>query len=64
MGKLRPKRFTPRELEKVGIRILDKEEIKLECAKCGQVWFPMLLPGGGRLPRNYWKCPNGCLGKK
>jgi len=64
METLRPKRFTPGELDRVGVKILDKKGIKLECIKCGQVWWPMLQPGGGRLPRNYWKCPNGCLGKK
>jgi len=59
MEKMRPKRFTPGELEKVGVKILDKGQVTLECEKCGQVWSPNLLRGG-RLPRNYWKCPNGC----
>ena len=59
MEKSKPKRFTTGELRKVGVKILDKVNIRLQCEKCGQEWSPNLLPGG-RLPRNYWKCPNGC----
>lgn len=29
------------------------------CQQCGQVWSPN-SPAGGRLPRGWWKCPNGC----
>lgn len=30
-----------------------------QCDECGQVWSPCLQPGG-RLPRRFWLCPNGC----
>ncbi len=29
----------------------------LECKKCGSRWAPMLRTGG-KLPRNFSKCPN------
>lgn len=29
------------------------------CQQCGQVWSPTLQTEG-RLPRGWWKCPNGC----
>lgn len=48
------------KMEKLGVKIIDNERsIRLECAVCGCVWSPNLLEGG-RLPRGYWKCPEGC----
>jgi len=29
------------------------------CDHCRQVWSPKLR-SGGRLPRGWWRCPNGC----
>lgn len=31
----------------------------LVCKKCGQKWSPNVQPGG-RTPRRYSQCPNGC----
>lgn len=31
----------------------------MECRVCGQTWHPMLRQGG-RMPRGYRHCPNGC----
>jgi hypothetical protein len=56
---IRPKRLTSGELKKVGVNLLDKEKIRLECKKCGERWSPNLKEGG-RLARGWWKCPNGC----
>ncbi len=43
-----------------GVKVLDeKSSIGLECEKCGAKWSPNIQPGG-RLPRRYWQCPNGC----
>jgi len=59
--KLAPRAFTARELESVGVKIVDPAAARLECAKCEQVWSPNLRDGG-KLPRGYWRCPNGCNG--
>jgi hypothetical protein len=56
---IRPKRLTSGEMKKVGVNLLGKRNIKLECKKCGQAWSPN-FQSGGRLPKGYWKCPNGC----
>ncbi len=55
----RPAEFTEKELKKVGVTITDIRRTMLRCDKCGQYWSPNIQPGG-RLPRGYWKCPNGC----
>jgi hypothetical protein len=59
---IRPKRLTSGELKKVGVNLLDKRKIKLECKKCGQIWSPN-FQSGGKLPKGYWRCPNGCNAK-
>jgi hypothetical protein len=48
-----------RRLKRVGVALLDAHSLRLACENCGQTWSPNLQPGG-RLPRGYWKCPNGC----
>ena len=32
--------------------------LKVHCLACGQEWSPM-LQAGGKLPRQWWKCPRG-----
>lgn len=61
--RLRPKRPTAAQLAKVGVELRDilSNSACLACERCGQAWSPNLR-GGGRLPRGYWKCPNGCNG--
>jgi len=54
-----PKRFSEGELKKVGVKVIDKKTVRLECERCGQQWSPNLLSGGD-FPRGYWKCPEGC----
>jgi hypothetical protein len=54
-----PSRFTAGQMEKVGVEIRDSSKTLLACKECGQVWSPNLLKGG-RLPRGYWRCPQGC----
>ncbi len=57
----RPKNSSESELLKVGVeRVGYVGSIVLRCTECGQVWSPNLLPKGGRLPKRYWRCPNGC----
>lgn len=54
-----PKSSDDRDLKRVGVKVIDHSRFLLQCAKCGQQWQPMIEPGG-RLPRKYWQCPNGC----
>jgi hypothetical protein len=58
------KKFIPRfgsdaDLARVGIKALNRPDTHLQCETCKQVWSPN-LGVGGRLPRNWWKCENGC----
>lgn len=55
----RPRRYSPAELDKVEVEILDRERVHLRCKQCGTTWSPDLR-AGGHLPRRYWQCPQGC----
>lgn len=55
----RPADASAPELKKVGVTILNEHPLELECDNCKHVWWPNLQEGG-RLPRGYWKCPDGC----
>lgn len=46
-------------LNKKNVTLLDEKRILLQCNQCGTRWSPNIQEGG-RLPRGYWKCPNGC----
>jgi hypothetical protein len=48
-----------RRLVEAQVSVVDSHRLILQCDQCGQCWSPNLL-SGGRLPRGYWKCPNGC----
>lgn len=54
-----PRRFSAPELARVGVEILNRHRLLLRCAVCGSVWSPNVR-SGGRLPRGYWRCENGC----
>jgi hypothetical protein len=55
----RPSKCTAGELGKAGVTLVSEEPLFLQCDQCGQQWSPD-LGRGGRLPRGYWHCPNGC----
>jgi len=52
-------KVTSESLERVGVKLLDKFRIKLQCMTCGMIWQPVPFPEL-RLPRNWWHCPRGC----
>ncbi len=56
---MRSHRFTKAEMKRVGVEVVDESRILLRCMTCGQTWSPD-LQAHGKLPRGYWKCPNGC----
>jgi hypothetical protein len=47
------------ELSKLGVRMLNRKDLVLECAKCGETWVPQ-LDSSGKLPFDYWLCPAKC----
>jgi hypothetical protein len=52
-----PKRCTRPQLAKVGIALVCKTPLVLQCHQCGAEWRPQPL----RLVRTpYWRCLNGC----
>jgi len=55
----RPRQYNETQLSKVGVEVLDRTHVHLRCKVCGTTWSPNLRTGG-KLPRGYWKCPNGC----
>lgn len=59
MSNKTPNRYSEKELKKVGVEIINKDSVRLKCTKCNATWSPNLQEGG-RLPKGYWKCPNGC----
>ncbi len=57
--RLGPHHFSAPELKKVGVRIHKMDQtVILVCEVCHCIWFPDLQTGG-KLPRGYWKCPEG-----
>lgn len=58
----RPRRRTQGELANVGVQLTDPSRNIFHCVLCGVGWAVNLRPGG-RLPRGYWKCPQGCNGE-
>jgi len=51
--------MTAAELESLGIAVLDKPDVVLQCRRCGQTWLPE-LDANGKLPFDYWRCPRSC----
>jgi len=49
--------------QKDDVTVLDKEGQRFQCNTCGQIWQTNLLEGGRR-PKNYRLCPNGCNKEK
>ena len=47
------------ELSKLGVRIVNRTDLVLECNKCGETWAPQ-LDSSGKLPCDYWRCPAKC----
>jgi hypothetical protein len=48
-------------LARVGIKLLNKYQVKLRCDGCGMIWRPVPCPEI-RLPHGWWLCPRGCNG--
>jgi hypothetical protein len=47
------------EQARLGVRLIDKQEITLQCRVCMETWSPQ-LDSNGKLPFDYWVCPANC----
>jgi ribosomal protein L44E len=47
------------ELSELGVRIVNRTDLVLECSECGETWAPQ-LDASGKLPFDYWLCPAKC----
>ena len=47
------------QLTRLGIRIINRSDLVLQCIACGEHWTPQ-LDSGGHLPFDYWICPANC----
>jgi len=47
------------ELAGLGIALLNKQDLVLQCTTCGQTWTPQ-LGADGKLPFHAWMCPRAC----
>ena len=54
-----PRAFTERQLDKVGVDLINEYDRILRCQNCYRTWIFGILPEG-KFPRGYWKCPDGC----
>lgn len=41
------------------VRVGPLDKLWFRCLYCGKQWSPDIQPGGRR-PRRWWQCPNGC----
>lgn len=46
-------------LKAVGLTLVQSESLTVNCNGCGFGWH-RLLQSGGKRPRRWWRCRNGC----
>jgi len=54
-----PRHLSGPQLARLGIQVLNKYDLLLQCMTCSETWTPKLQPDG-TLPQGYWICPNKC----
>ena len=47
------------ELASMGVRLANRQDLILQCLKCGETWSPQ-LDADGKLPFDAFVCPVGC----
>jgi len=54
-----PNRYDLEHVDGLGVQVIGKSDLELECVTCGARWKPQgdreILP-----PNEYWRCPNRC----
>ena len=54
-----PHDYTENQLRKVRVNVVRAAPLLvLRCDECGATW--QVKQKGLRMPKGYWKCPNGC----
>jgi PleD family two-component response regulator len=48
-----------RNLKRKNVELVDEGSFTLQCTICNHTWTPE-IEGRKRMPKNYWRCPNGC----
>jgi hypothetical protein len=61
LDKVDVRHMTEEELSRLGIRLVNHDEVIIQCLHCEETWEPT-LDCGGKLAPDYWKCPAGCNG--
>ncbi len=51
--------LTDLQLTRLGITVLDRKDVRLQCMTCGLTWTPE-VDFSGHLPFGYWVCPSKC----
>jgi len=53
------RRMSEMQFKKLGVRLVDRNALTLECIGCGHTWTPE-LDSDGKLGFDYWLCPAQC----
>ncbi len=59
MDKEDVRQLPEKELARLGVRIVNRQDLVLQCTGCRETWSPQ-LDSSGKLPFGYWACPAGC----
>jgi hypothetical protein len=59
LDKVDVRRMTEDALARLGIRLINCEEVILQFLNCEETWEPV-LDCSGKLRPGYWHCPAGC----
>lgn len=47
------------DLKRLGVSLVNRQDVTLKCNVCGETWSPQ-LDANGKLPFDYWECPARC----
>jgi len=54
--------MTGAQFAELGVCLVGRSELMLECNDCGETWEPQ-LDASGKLPFDFWICPLKCNAK-
>ena len=61
LDKVDVRHMTEDEMSRLGVRLVDHDQVVLQCLQCQETWEP-LVDCAGKLDPDFWKCPAGCNG--
>jgi hypothetical protein len=47
------------DLARLGVRLINRQDVTLQCTACMESWSPQ-LDSNGKLAFDYWMCPANC----